>query len=303
VGEIAPGRTKTFKLGGNKAGRDGIDIIVRVPVGTIIKDSQTGETLVEFTEKDVDFVVAQGGRGGKGNSHFATSTNQAPKFAQPGEEGESRKLHLELKLLADVGIIGFPNAGKSTLISRVSAAKPKIADYPFTTRVPNLGVVALGEDSGEYDSAVFADIPGLVEGAHRGLGLGHQFLRHIERTKVFIHVLDAGQYLELTEDEAKTEIVRQYEAIRQELGLFKPELLEKPEVVVLNKIDLIPPKVAKAAAKALERATTIEPLLVSCATGSGLRELLQQVRELLPQDTDAPVSLPDASAIRHLTSS
>src|SRR6185295_19212155 len=227
--------------GTNKAGKDGEDVFLRVPIGTVIKDAETGEVLQDFTEDNQEWIACKGGRGGKGNAHFVTSTFQAPKFAQPGEDGESREISLELKLIADVGIIGFPNAGKSTLISRISAARPKIADYAFTTRVPNLGVVAM-----EHSSFVVADIPGLIPGAHRGLGLGHKFLKHIERTGLFVHLLDGTQLLEdVTRPEYDEEgnvlqkkdvhkkpvenLLDRYRAIREELGLFNEKLLHKPE--------------------------------------------------------------------------
>ena len=220
--------------GSNKAGRDGEDILIRVPVGTFVKDAETGETIIDLVKDKQSWVACKGGRGGKGNSHFVTSTHQAPRFAQPGEDGESIEVSLELKLIADVGIIGFPNAGKSTLISKISAARPKIADYAFTTLKPNLGVVSLSVDQ----SFVVADIPGLIEGAHRGMGLGHKFLKHIERTRVFVHLLDGTQLLDdaTTPDEdsiamAIEKLIKNYLMIRQELGLFNEKLLHKPEIV------------------------------------------------------------------------
>ena len=268
--------------GANKAGKDGEDITVRLPVGTVIKDAVTGEILVDLKEEGQTWVACKGGRGGKGNAHFVTSTFQAPKFAQPGEEGENREIVLELKLLADVGIIGFPNAGKSTLISRISAARPKIADYPFTTLTPNLGVVFLSD----YESFVVADIPGLVEGAHRGAGLGHKFLKHIERTRLFLHLLDGSQLLE---DDGIEKVIQHYQAIRQELGLFNEKLLHKPEIVVLNKIDLFEadPKLVQDAQTALrQRITAIrgthplpgEPFVISAVSGEGIPVLLQTIR-------------------------
>lgn len=211
--------------GKNRYGRAGEDITLKVPVGTIIRNSETGEVLYEFvkpTEKP--FLLVKGGRGGKGNTHFATSVHQAPKFAQPGEPGEEIKISLELKLLADVGLVGFPNVGKSSLIAAVSAARPKIADYAFTTLVPNLGVVRIDEDR----SFVMADVPGLIEGAHEGVGLGIQFLKHLERTRVYIHMIDAASGRDPAED---------YEIVRRELKAFNPELLRRKEIIVFNKID------------------------------------------------------------------
>ncbi len=274
--------------GANKSGRDGENIVIRVPVGTVIKDSLTQEVLIDFTEHNQTWVACKGGRGGKGNSHFTTSTHQAPKFAQPGEEGESREITLELKLLADVGIIGFPNAGKSTLISRMSAARPKIADYPFTTLTPNLGVV----QAGEYETFVVADIPGLVEGAHRGIGLGHKFLKHIERTRLFIHLLDGTQLLEDATrpgDDALTGVIdnfiHRYQAIRTELGLFAEKLLHVPEIVVLNKLDRlesVPALVERARTELRQRINAIrgvhpfpgEPFVISAVSGYGVQELI-----------------------------
>ena len=189
--------------GSNKAGKDGENVLIRVPVGTIFKDAESGELLADMLKDGQEWVACTGGRGGKGNAHFVTSTFQAPRFAQPGEEGTSREVRMELRLLADVGIIGFPNAGKSTLISRISAARPKIADYAFTTLTPNLGVVSMAQIAGQgmasmdaHQTFVVADVPGLIEGAHRGMGLGHKFLKHIERTFLFVHLLDGSQFLE-----------------------------------------------------------------------------------------------------------
>lgn len=321
--------------GSNKAGKDGQDIVIPVPVGTILKDTQTGEILFDFATHGQSWVACKGGRGGKGNAHFVTSTHQAPKFAQPGEESESREITMELKLLADVGIIGFPNTGKSTLISRLSAAKPKIADYPFTTLTPNLGVVALPE----HKSFVVADIPGLVEGAHRGIGLGHKFLKHIERTRLFVHLLDGTQLLEdvtkinpasfsETEEQASSpekiqneqlehaldNLVQRYQAIRKELELFNEKLLHTPEIVVLNKLDLLEsdPELVAQARKALrDRITSIrgthpfpnEPWVISAVSGQGLQDLTFMIqKELESQKKNsltrkAPV-LPDDGSIR-----
>lgn len=278
--------------GTNKAGRDGEDVRVRVPVGTLIRDVETGELLKEFMADGEEWVACKGGRGGKGNAHFVTSTHQAPRFAQPGEDGGRLSLKVELKLLADAAIIGFPNAGKSTLISRMSAARPKVADYPFTTLVPNLGVVSLPE----YKSFVIADIPGLIEGAHSGLGLGHKFLRHIERTALFVHLLDGAQVLEeatnpMVEDSFEQAIqlcVNRYEAIRKELGLFNEALLSKPEIVVLNKLDVLssdPELVERIRNRLRERIAQIrgqstderEPWVISAVSGAGVQSLILEL--------------------------
>jgi GTP-binding protein len=307
--------------GSNKAGKDGENITLKVPVGTIIRDTETGEILFDFTHEGQEWIACKGGRGGKGNAHFVSSTFQAPKFAQPGEEGEAKEITLELKLLADVGIIGFPNAGKSTLISRVSAARPKIADYPFTTLTPNLGVVQMPD----HESFVVADIPGLVEGAHRGLGLGHKFLKHIERTRLFLHVLDGSKLLEDftrpdIEDHKESAnsaidlLIQRYQAIRNELGLFNEKLLHKPEIVVLNKLDLLesdPELVEKARIAIRDRLNSIrgshpvaqEPYVVSGVSGKGIEALLFAVHEELKSQRkpgDRKVTrLPDDEDIRN----
>jgi len=213
-------------MGKKMHGADGNDLIIRVPIGTVIKDMETGQLIADLNSEGAQAVVAKGGRGGLGNAHFATPTRQAPRFAQPGEPGEEKALVVELKLLADVGLIGLPNAGKSTLISVISSAKPKIADYPFTTIVPNLGVVKLKD----LRSFVVADIPGLIEGAHRGAGLGFQFLRHVERTSVLAHLVDVS----LTGPDDPVEALLKVE---RELGLYSEELLRKPRIVVATKID------------------------------------------------------------------
>ena len=217
--------------GGNKKGKDGEDLIIKVPVGTVIKDAETGEILADLVEEGQSFVVAKGGKGGRGNAAFKSATNQTPLTAEPGEKGEERWIELELKLLADVGIIGFPNAGKSTLISILSKARPKIADYPFTTLTPVLGVLQLDVN----DFLVLADIPGLIEGASEGLGLGHEFLRHIERTKFLIHLIDVSDFRERDPIEA-------FNIINKELENYSPELIKKPQIVVANKIDALSDK-------------------------------------------------------------
>ena len=213
--------------GSNRHGRTAPDVIIHVPVGTVIADEATGETLADLTADGQSQVVARGGRGGRGNANFATSTNRIPTRTEPGTPGEERWLHLELKLLADVGLVGFPNAGKSTLIAAISAARPKIADYPFTTLTPNLGVVSWGEDR----SFVVADIPGLIEGAHEGKGLGVQFLRHIERTSFLLHLVDISEW-------AAEDPVVSYEVMRKELAAYDPSLKTRPSAVVGTKLDI-----------------------------------------------------------------
>jgi len=214
-------------MGKNMHGKDGEDLVIPVPLGTLVKVFDTGEVLCDLIADGQEFVAAQGGRGGQGNSHFKTATRQTPRFAQPGEEGGELTLTLELKLLADVGLIGLPNAGKSTLISVLSSARPKIADYPFTTLVPNLGVVKYGD----FRSFVIADIPGLIEGAHRGSGLGFQFLRHVERTSILLHLVDVSEI-------AEGSPVENFEKINRELELYSPELMKKPLAVVGTKLDI-----------------------------------------------------------------
>jgi len=213
--------------GSNRHGRTAPDVIIHVPVGTVITDEATGETLADLTADGQSQVVARGGRGGRGNGNFATSTNRIPTRTEPGTPGEERWLHLELKLLADVGLVGFPNAGKSTLIAAISAARPKIADYPFTTLTPNLGVVSWGEDR----SFVVADIPGLIEGAHEGKGLGVQFLRHIERTSFLLHLVDISEW-------AAEDPVVSFEVMRKELAAYDPSLKTRPSAVVGTKLDI-----------------------------------------------------------------
>lgn len=248
--------------GKDQHGRRGEDRVIAVPVGTVIRDARTGEILVDLKAPGERVVVATGGRGGKGNAHFVSSTNRSPRQAQPGLSGEERELDIELRLLADVGIIGLPNVGKSTLIAAISAARPKIADYPFTTLVPNLGVVTYGEGK----SFVVADIPGLIEGAHRGEGLGHKFLKHVSRTSLLIHLLDASNIRE-------QDPLADWVAINRELKLFDPALAEKPQIIVANKIDL--PE-GRAKLQLLERllAPALIPFCaISAVTGEGLLEL------------------------------
>jgi GTP-binding protein len=247
-------------------GRSGEDLVLRVPPGTQVFDDDSGKLLVDLHRHDQRYVVARGGRGGRGNIHFATSTDQAPRRSEPGQPGVERMLRLELKLLADVGLLGFPNVGKSSLIARVSAARPKIADYPFTTLVPNLGVVQLSGDR----SFVVADVPGLIAGAHEGTGLGDRFLRHLERTRLLVHLL------EVSADPERTPL-QDYQTLRRELALFDPELAARPEIVVLNKIDL--PDTRRQLAR-LRQAFTRRNLpfvAVSAVTGDGMPDLLELI--------------------------
>lgn len=241
--------------GALKYGRNGKDIIINVPAGTIVKDLGAGKIIADLTQKDQMVVVAQGGKGGRGNTHFKSPTHQAPRKAEQGIKGEEKKLSLELKLLADVGIVGQPNVGKSTLLSKLSSARPKIADYPFTTLVPNLGIVKIGD----HDSFIMADIPGLIEGAHQGKGLGIQFLKHIQRTRLLLYLLDASA------DDVKGE----YQTLKKEINLFDPILSKQPELVVLNKIDLLP-KVKKIKIGN----SKIPTCYISALNGEGLKDLL-----------------------------
>ncbi len=255
--------------GRQRSGKDGKTLVIEVPPGTIVRDAETGEVIKDFSAAGERFLIARGGRGGKGNTHFKSSTHRTPRLAQPGEPGESRRVRLELKLLADVGIIGLPNAGKSTLISVVSAARPKIADYPFTTLVPNLGVVA----TPGREPFVVADIPGLIAGAHTGAGLGTRFLRHIERTRVLVHLIDAAEIDPENPLEA-------YETINAELDLYNRSLARKPQIIALNKLDLTGSEErAKAFRAALKKRVKIH--LISAATGKGVAPLVAQLAKKL----------------------
>jgi len=255
--------------GSNRTGRTGGDLDLPVPLGTLVHEKTNDPAypyrlLADLAEEGQRVLVAQGGRGGLGNAHFATSTNRAPRKVQPGEPGEVKDLRLELKLLADVGLVGFPNAGKSTLIARISAAQPKIAEYPFTTLTPNLGVVSLSEDR----SFVVADVPGLIEGAHRGLGLGHQFLRHLERTKVLVHLVDIS-------GGSGRDPVSDLDTIRRELDLFRPELAAKPQLVAANKIDALDDESRVAALARRADELQLPFFRISAVTGEGVAPLLE----------------------------
>ena len=251
--------------GANKTGRSGQDLIIRVPKGTLIKDDETEEILTDLVDDNQQVVIVKGGKGGKGNARFATPTNQTPRNAEEGEEGQSKTIFLELKLIADVGLVGLPNAGKSTLLSKLSAARPKIADYPFTTLSPNLGIVRYKEGV----SFVMADIPGLIEGAHEGKGLGLDFLRHIERTKVLAFLI------EITSEN----IFRDYEVLKNELKSYNPELLKRPSLIILTKIDLP----AGDSDEGIEKINQLGfPILkISALTGEGLDELKNRLWELI----------------------
>jgi GTP-binding protein len=251
--------------GSNKTGRDGGDVVLKVPVGTIVYEDESGEKAFEFAQPDQRFIVARGGRGGRGNARFATSVHQAPREHEAGRPGEEHTYRLELKLLADVGLVGYPNVGKSTLISRISSARPKIADYPFTTLEPNLGVVAVGDARDEV-SFVVADIPGLIEGAHTGAGLGTQFLRHIERTRLLVHLVD------VSDSSGRDDVVKDVEVIVGELASFGAHLEEKSMLMVASKID-VANKEKLAALKKYCKKKKLKLYEISAVTGKGIEEL------------------------------
>src|SRR6266480_6450003 len=263
--------------GSNCSGRDGEDQIVRVPVGTQIFDSTSGELVQDLAVDGARWLAAKGGRGGFGNSHFATSTNRAPRYHQPGSDGEELELQLELKLLADVGLLGFPNAGKSTFISTISAAKPKIADYPFTTLEPHLGVV----DLGDFRTFVIADIPGLIEGAHEGHGLGDRFLRHIERTKVLLHLVDVSSF-------SGREMVSDYLTVNHELASYNPALAMRPQIVVATKIDALdePERLETLRQRVHQEGKSL--FAISAVTNEGVRDLVNAIAARLDELRSAP---------------
>ena len=268
--------------GSNRFGKEGADITVKVPVGTEIFDTETKQLLFDFTEPGQSFLAAKGGRGGFGNAHFATSTNRAPRYHQEGGIGEEHELQLELKLIADVGLVGFPNAGKSTLISVISAAKPKIADYPFTTLEPNLGVV----DLGEYKTFVVADIPGLIEGASEGAGLGDRFLRHVERTKLILHLVDVSSI-------SGRNSVEDYEIINRELANYNQDLATRPQIVVATKIDALdePERLESLRARAKQDGKDFYE--ISAVTNQGTKELVAAVAKKLAEINEAEIDLSD----------
>lgn len=261
----------------NRTGADGRDRTIEVPCGTVVYDADTGEMLGDLVESGQTLCAAKGGKGGLGNKHFLSNRNRAPEYALPGLPGEKRNLRLELKLLAEVGIIGLPNAGKSTLISSLSAARPKIADYPFTTLVPNLGVVR--KPNG--DGTVFADIPGLIEGAHLGTGLGHDFLRHIERTRLLLHLIDA----------TAVDPIANYQTIQQELHAYGRGLAERPQILALNKVDAVESETLDALATQLSQLSQVPVFQISAVAQIGLDPLLQKIWQSLDQltSTELPI--------------
>ena len=262
--------------GSNRHGKDGEDVTVRVPVGTQVFEAGSSELLFDFTEPEQRYMAAKGGKGGWGNAHFATSTRRAPKFHYSGRPGVERELQLELKLIADVGLVGFPNAGKSTLISVISAAKPKIADYPFTTLEPNLGVV----DMGNFKTFVVADIPGLIEGASEGAGLGDRFLRHVERTKIILHLVDVSSL-------SGRDPVEDYKIINRELKNYDEDLAKRPQIVVATKIDALDEPERLEALKKQAKKDRKEFFAISSVTGTGVKELVSATAaRLLPTEPE-----------------
>lgn len=266
-------KAKNGEPGGSslKDGKNGEDIIIKVPVGTIIKDKDTSKVIADLNKNGEKIVVAKGGKGGKGNSNFATPTNQTPRYAEHGKPGEEKKIILELKLLADVGFVGFPNAGKSTLISVISSARPKIADYPFTTIEPNLGIVKYAD----FQSFTVADIPGIIEGAHEGKGLGHKFLRHIERTKILLFIIDV----------TSENYQRDYKTLLSEIKSYSPKLAEKKKIVALSKIDLIEDSELIKLSKKKLRNSDSPLLFFSAVSGKGIKELLDYLWKALNENS------------------
>ena len=272
--------------GALRRGRDGEDVIIRVPLGTIVRDVERGHILRDLKEEGERVVVAEGGKGGHGNAYFKSATNRSPREAEPGFPGEERHVSLELKLIADVGLIGKPNAGKSTLLSRLSRARPEIADYPFTTRYPNLGIVQV-----DYDRQfLMADIPGLIEGAHAGAGLGHEFLKHVERTRVLIHLVEP-------QPQDQSDPLENYRKIREELKLHDSELAKRPEILVLTKFEL--PGSEEIASK-LEQESGSPVLRISAVTGKGLPELIRRTSQLLDEvraaESEEPLPVSDSAS-------
>ena len=265
--------------GANKHGASGADTVLRVPLGTTVSERAGGELLGDLTERGQRLLVAQGARGGRGNARFTTSTNRAPRRADLGRPGEERWIHLELKLLADVGVVGFPNAGKSTLVSRLSAAKPKIADYPFTTLVPTLGIVRVGEER----SFVIADLPGLIPGAADGKGLGHRFLRHTERTRLLVHLIDL-------DPSTGRDPLADYHAIQDELRAYSEELAARPQIVVVNKAELPGTADARAAVERFCAAHGLAFRAVSAVTGEGLPALVREIAQRLASEPWVPAA-------------
>lgn len=262
----------------NRFGKAGADLIIKVPVGTLVRNAESGKIIADLTEAGSQVIILRGGRGGRGNTHFATSTRQTPQFAEKGEPGTELMIELELKLIADVGLIGFPNAGKSSLLSKISAARPRVADYPFTTIEPNLGVV-----DHKNESFVAVDIPGLIEGAHQGVGLGHRFLRHIERTRLLIHLVDLSGL-------SGRDPYQDYLQINQELSLYNPELVAKEQIVAANKIDLAESRLAWEKFQSQVADRTVIP--ISAVTGEGIDRLLDLIIQklaLLPKYSTAVV--------------
>jgi GTPase len=269
--------------GSQRTGRDGASKDVPVPVGTVVYDDNTGEQLHDFTQAGERFVIARGGRGGRGNQHFATSTHQAPTEHEPGHPGEEKRLRLQLKLLADVGLVGFPNAGKSTLISRISAARPKIADYPFTTLEPNLGVVSVGDET-----FVVADIPGLIEGAHLGHGLGVQFLRHIERTRLLVHLVDVSEA-------TGRDPADDFRVVMEELEGFSPDLVRKPMFVAASKVDVAQDPARIEELRALAASKHLPFYEISSVTGQGIEDLKYSLAQFLAKPLEDEATSPARS--------
>ena len=264
--------------GGKKRchGANGKDIVIKVPPGTVIKDFDTGKVIIDMADRTEPFVLLEGGMGGRGNQHFATSTMQAPRYAQPGQAAIEKTLILELKMIADVGLVGFPSVGKSTILSKVSNARPKIADYHFTTLFPNLGVVSLGEGRG----FVMADIPGIIEGAAEGVGLGLDFLRHIERTRVILHVIDAASV-------EGRDPIQDIEAINEELTTYSKQMAERPTIIVANKLDVLSPEDREdILTKLKERFPDTPVMAISAATGEGIKELLEETYKMIQTAPD-----------------